>query len=353
MDLNSDLPQLGSGRPERYEVLDQTPASPPHYTLLKAFDASHIFNKHPRKYDRLIAQEEGYSQDDTALPDNEAEMSRYRSSFGGGGVMPKRSNSLSSLDTIAIDSAMESLGSPRRTTAPDFEFDDTTTNNQMVASSSNRADNMYRRCSLDHMADYYSRRTSDAAVSAIWDPTSQDSQPSSSKATVKSAVTSYKHDQKKAEVFGERHLADIMMKAAFQDSKKSPLKEETESKDKRAKSKQSESHKKHNQEKRSSLPEINKDEIPPVGKTSSGETNFTASKVTTVQPKPRRLFGIGPLYNPLPETVIEGVPTTSLLDRVKMEGLGGGKEEKARAAPSVKKNAPTKPEVNTWAPFSM
>ena len=62
-----------------------------------------------------------------------------------------------------------------------------------------------------------------------------------------------------AEVFGERHLADIMMKAAFQDPKKSPLKEETETKDKRAKSKQPESQKKHNQEKRSSLPEINKE----------------------------------------------------------------------------------------------
>ncbi len=95
-------------------------------------------------------------------------------------------------------------------------------------------------------------------------------------------------------------------------------------------------------------------ENPSLRKSSLGEESETAPKVTTVQPKPRRLFGIGPLYNPLPETVIEGAAQTSLLDRVKKEGLGAGKDEAAKkAAPAFKKSAPAKPEVNTWAPFSM
>ena len=195
MDSDPEPRQLGSSRPERYEIDDPIASSPPHYTLLKAFDASHIFNKHPHKYDRLVAQEDGYSKDDSdsAYSDNEA---RYKCSRFDGvhSNLRTKSNSMTSLDTMVVDSALDSMGTFAKEKVIVAELHDT---KKMVTSASTRADAMYRRCSLDYMADYYSRRSSDAAVTAIWDPSSQESGQTSTKETVEFTIGSYKHDKQK------------------------------------------------------------------------------------------------------------------------------------------------------------
>ncbi|XP_038046167.1 uncharacterized protein LOC119720538 [Patiria miniata] len=336
MDSSSEPKPLGSGRPERYDIDDHVVGSPQKYTLLKAFDASHIFSKNPRKYDKLIAQEDGYSKDDSAFSDTEVD--RFKA---GEDILPRRrtrSNSLTSLDTIALETNL----SGAQPIAP--ELDDS---KSMVAS--NRADDMYRRCSLDHMADYYSRRSSDAAVTAIWEPSGTASWRSSTKTTVESTVASYKPNKVKAEKFGERHLTDIMMKAAFKEPLVSSKKDEVkrgERKTSAVNESEVPTSSREAQDRRMSLPETAKD----VKKTSVGEE--VNVKMTTIHPEPRRLFGIGPLYRPLPETVVEGVPTGvtstdgSLVDKIKKEGLGAEKK-------TGKKKAPTKAEMNTWAPFSM
>ncbi|XP_022080890.1 uncharacterized protein LOC110973940 [Acanthaster planci] len=333
--MDAEPKPLGSGRPERYEIEDHDSGSPLTYTSLKTFDASRIFSKNPRKYDRLIAQEEGYSKDDSAFSDTEIDMPRYRS-CDAPMRLRNRSNSLTSLDTVI---AMQTDVAQAQPKVP--EMDDS----NIVAS--HLADHMYRRCSLDHMADYYSRRSSDAAVTAIWEPTSHGTLQTSTKTTVESAVATYKIDKKTAEKFGEGHLSDIMMKAAFKETLTSPKKDEEKTKEQRISvegGRASPAPSKEAQDRRMSLPETAKD----VEKTSVGEE--VSVKVTSVHPEPRRLFGIGPLYHPLPEMVVEGVTSTdgSLVNKIKKEGLAMGAEAK-----SGKKKPPTKAEINTWAPFSM
>lgn len=61
----------------------------------------------------------------------------------------------------------------------------------------------------------------------------------------------------------------------------------------------------------------------------------------TIQPEPRRLFGFGPKFQPPSETVMIPAEDFALLKRIKQEGLEN----------AVK--APTKAEMNTFAPFSM
>lgn len=88
--------------------------------------------------------------------------------------------------------------------------------------------------------------------------------------------------------------------------------------------------------------------------------------VKEVQPEPRRLFGFGPLYRPLPETVLERQETapTSITEKVKQTGLtavgtdsidAGGTAQRKTSKVDNKQgeiSKTTKRETSMWMPFS-
>lgn len=85
--------------------------------------------------------------------------------------------------------------------------------------------------------------------------------------------------------------------------------------------------------------------------------------VREIQPEPRRLFGFGPLYRPLPETVIEKQqPLTEMIQKEGLTAVGADSTDSAAAsqrkvpedASKLKEVTPkmTKLENSMWTPFS-
>ncbi|XP_071828055.1 uncharacterized protein [Apostichopus japonicus] len=298
-------------RPERYEV-DDRPLSPPSSSYL-LFDSSAVFASHPHKYRLLINKPNGGEESTTDAPS----QSEHKP------LAHRRSKSLVSLPQLAEDS----------------------TNILRSALSSEKISNAtlpikHERPAVDqHLrpTQLPLRKVSDSVIPHLRTSTSA------------SAIFSQgNYSRERPEEGEDKLLRNFKNAVNLQEDKPvsfqiQPFEHSTDS--------MSSGSDPSPREVKSSLP------------ASEGASSGSKYVMKEVQPEPRRLFGFGPFYRPLPETVLE--KQESITEKVKKTGLsaigsdsidaGGSSQRKtstdARQQGDISSRA-TKLESSVLMPFS-
>lgn len=299
-------------RPERYEV-DDTPLSPPGSSSYLLFDSSTVFNTHPHKYRVLIGNNISSSKDESK--DNLSAKHKplgYRKS--------KSAVSLPSLDKESEATSREENHAP------------------LSARAEQSSELFLKPKNLPN------RKVSDTVVpggTGLWSHFSSSTQYDHRRHSLATPGT------------GEDQLLENFKDAVTLNEEK-PVSFQLEPFDEQKESMSASSGR--GQETAGSL------------STNEGAVAQQKYVVREIQPEPRRLFGFGPLYRPLPETVIEKQqPLTEMIQKEGLTAVGVDSTDSAAAASAATSQhkisedgskltevtpKTTKLETSMWMPFS-